>query len=136
MLLHLKNMRHDSGMKNKKACKACIFWKKYFYVIATFLEPCVMRNTKREHNGQICPFRRCLHRKTVTVISSKAKHCRMVHHDSDHHWWDEQIWPSQQMAVTVWNFLGLLAEGMKVYEKKNGWDPHPKKEPTALISVL
>lgn len=31
------------------------------------------------------------------------------------------------MAVTVWNFLGLLAEGMKVYEKRNGWDPHPKK---------
>ncbi len=119
----------------------------FFYLIATFLEPCVMRNTKFKRKGQMCPSRWCLYRKTVkkyiillfilfSFISSKVKDCRMVHHDSDHHWWDEQIWPSQQMAVTVWNFLGLLAEGMKVYEKKNGWDPHPKKEPTALISVL
>ncbi len=33
------------------------FFINYFYLIATFLEPCVMRNTKLKHNGQMCPSR-------------------------------------------------------------------------------
>lgn len=52
MLLHLKTMKIK---KNLQGLEMHLFY--FFYLIATFLEPCVMRNTKFKRKGQMCPSR-------------------------------------------------------------------------------